>query len=131
MKNDKHTPGRGFVRRRDALLIGALLAVAFAVWVYGQQLRGGEAGHAEVVYRGVVVRSVSLDSPGRFSIPELPEVEFETRNGAAAFVHSNCPDQVCVNTGWLRIPGDFAACLPNQVLLSIPAEDNGLDAITR
>jgi len=109
-----------------------LLAVATAIWLYGLQLRGGiDLPYAEIIYRGDVVQTVNLYSSGRFLIEQLPDVEFEVRDGAVAFIRSNCPDQICVNTGWLRISGDFAACLPNRVLLVVPAEDSGLDTITR
>ncbi len=32
---------------------------------------------------------------------------------------SPCPDQVCVQFGWLSLPNDFSACLPNAMLLVI------------
>ena len=132
MMNHKKTDDRRFFALRDIVLVVLLLAIALAVWLTAQHLRGGSpARRADVVYRGDVVMSVDLDEAGRFSIAALPRVTFETRDGAAAFIYSDCPDQVCVNTGWLRIPGNFAACLPNEVLLVIPMEDGGVDAITR
>jgi len=109
-----------------------LLAAAAAIWLYGQQQRGGiDAPYVEIIYRGEVVQIINLYSSGLFSIEQLPYVEFEVRDSAVAFIRSNCPDQICVNTGWLRISGDFAACLPNRVLLVIPVADSSLDTITR
>ena len=37
---------------------------------------------------------------------------------------SDCPDQVCVNTGKLYKAGQYAACLPNGFVLKIVSEDN-------
>lgn len=132
MEKTKENGRRRFFSRRDICLLGVLLALALIIWLATEQLRAGlVARRADLVYRGAVIRSVDLHRDSRFSVAELPEIEFEVRDGAAAFVRSNCPDQVCVNTGWLRISGDFAACLPNEVLLVIPVEDGGVDAIAR
>lgn len=41
-------------------------------------------------------------------------------DGLRARVKSSpCPDQVCVQFGWLSLPNDFSACLPNAMLLVI------------
>ncbi len=41
-------------------------------------------------------------------------------DGLRARVKSSpCPDHVCVQFGWLSLPNDFSACLPNAMLLLI------------
>lgn len=32
---------------------------------------------------------------------------------------SPCLDQVCVQFGWLSLPGDFSACLPNAMMVVV------------
>ncbi len=39
--------------------------------------------------------------------------------GRARFTHSDCRDQICVNAGWLERGGEWAACLPNRVILRL------------
>lgn len=131
MGNNQKYHTRRFFALRDICLVAALLAIALALWLGARQLRAGPARYANVVFRGDVVKRVYLHESGRFSVDELPGVEFEARSGDIAFVRSDCPDQVCVNTGWLSTPGDFAACLPNGVMIIIPADSGQLDAITR
>ena len=36
---------------------------------------------------------------------------------AIRFLSSNCPDKVCVNTGFLREDLQVATCLPNRTTL--------------
>ncbi|MDD4263056.1 MAG: NusG domain II-containing protein [Firmicutes bacterium] len=44
-------------------------------------------------------------------------------DGLRARVKSSpCPDQVCVQFGWLSLNSDFSACLPNSMMVVI--EDN-------
>jgi hypothetical protein len=44
-------------------------------------------------------------------------IEVETQR--ARVLHSDCPDKVCVKTGWVSACGELAACLPNRVALYI------------
>ena len=48
----------------------------------------------------------------------------EVKNGKARVVSSNCPDKICVHTGWVSECGHFAACLPNGVILLLDCPEN-------
>lgn len=39
--------------------------------------------------------------------------------GRIRFKEADCPNKICVNTGWLEEPGDVAVCLPNRVVVRI------------
>ncbi|MBI4712834.1 MAG: NusG domain II-containing protein [Planctomycetes bacterium] len=40
-------------------------------------------------------------------------------------LHSDCPAQVCVHTGWIKNIGETIICLPNKVLLEIKGDEEG------
>jgi len=127
--------------KKDVALILILLAVSVGGWfMMTAALSPGEippeehVPHGEVYFMGNVIKLVPLNVDQTFSVPERPGVVFEVRDGAIAFVESNCPDQVCVHAGFLNSPWHFAACLPNLLLLSVQFEDdlphaagNGID----
>ena len=46
------------------------------------------------------------------------------KNGEIAFISSDCPDKVCVKTGWIGHNGEMAVCLPNRLSIKIIAEDD-------
>lgn len=50
-------------------------------------------------------------------------IHLQVRDGAIAFVESPCPDHVCEAFGWLRNPGDWAACLPATAMLYVEGEE--------
>ena len=52
---------------------------------------------------------------------------------SAFFKESPCPNKVCVQSGAVRHNNDWAACLPNQVIIHVEAdgEKDGLDAVLR
>ncbi len=41
--------------------------------------------------------------------------------GRACISYSDCPDQICVRTGWITAAGQSAVCLPNRCVLTIEA----------
>ena len=63
---------------------------------------------------------------GTFSIEEksgIP-ITFEIKDNAIRFMDSNCPDKVCVSTGFQHRSFDISSCLPNGVLLVIESTLN-------
>ena len=112
-----------FVRKKDLLVIGALLLLSLAAWGILRQ-GSGEPARAEILLDGTVAAAVPLNRNQVFSIPQRPQVRLEVRDGRCAFIHSDCPDQICVNTGFIGTPGLTAACLPNRMVLRI-AGDGG------
>ena len=56
----------------------------------------------------------------------------EVAEGAVRVRESDCPDQICVLTGWISRPGDLAVCVPYQVVVQVQGvSDGGPDAILR
>lgn len=51
-------------------------------------------------------------------------------NGRIRFKKADCPDKVCVKTGWLEQNGDIAVCLPNRVMIKIEGEPADVDIVT-
>lgn len=122
MRNfDINVPRRAFMAR-DGLLILILLILALLIGFW--QTRTVPSGRVCVVlYEREVVLRVPLDTNMFFSIEQLPGVIFEVNDGRVQFAASDCPDQVCVHTGLIGEPGQFAACLPNRVAIQIEADD--------
>ena len=56
----------------------------------------------------------------------------EISGGSARITVSPCLNQTCIAGGSIRRPGQWAACLPNRVMLYIGEGDgkNGVDATT-
>lgn len=46
-------------------------------------------------------------------------MEFEIVNGKIRALHSDCANQICVNTSWIENCGDSIICSPNRVAVII------------
>lgn len=54
-------------------------------------------------------------------------------NGRIRFSKNTCPDQVCIQTGFISKPGQVAACIPAQTLVRISgnAANQDIDVIIK
>jgi len=121
---------RKLFNKRDIWLFAGLAAVALAVFAVNA-LRPPADGPAsgQISLNGKVVRTVDLSKDGEFALAENPHIRFSVKDGAIAFIASDCPDQLCVRSGYLSVPGQLAACLPNRVSLSVTGAGE-LDGVT-
>ncbi len=120
-----------FFKRTDMLIIIGLIAVSVASWGIYNFVFAGDRVKAEIYYNSDLVKTVDL-SGGKdmtFSIPQDKNVVFHLyKDGSIAFVESDCPDKVCIHAGKLKTAGQFAACLPNGIVMKIvPVKDRSAD----
>lgn len=56
-------------------------------------------------------------------------------DGRIRFAQADCPDQICVRTGWISRPGQIAACVPGRLILKIEGQSgedpDAVDVIVR
>jgi hypothetical protein len=87
--------------------------------------------YAQISVNGQTRTLLFLNEDAFFVPDERPEVKIVVHDGRVRFAHSNCPDKICVNAGFLSIPGEAAVCLPNKIVLKVEAKDgNMLDSTT-
>ena len=62
--------------------------------------------------------------------------QFSYAGGRIRFSKADCPDQICVRTGWISRYGQIAACAPGHLILKIegdpeqqPTGTSGVDVI--
>lgn len=81
---------------------------------------------AVIAVDGAEWKRIDLDTAAdqTFSIREETgkDIELQIKDGAIRFLSSDCPDKICVNTGFLREDNDVAVCLPNRVAVTVIVE---------
>ncbi|MBN7774606.1 NusG domain II-containing protein [Clostridium aminobutyricum] len=111
-----------FFKKTDVFIIIAILVVSGIGWGVYHYFFGQSQAKAEIYSYSKLVKSVDLTAgeDKNFSIPENTKVVFHLyKDGSIAFVESDCPDKVCIHAGKLKTTGQFAACLPNGIVLKI------------
>lgn len=115
-----------FAKKTDIVLIAVIAVSALGLLFVNKYFSTEKGEYAEIYYDSVLVYKIKLSGPpkGSFSIPGKPEVVFQhNADGSIAFIKSDCPDKICIRSGRLRFTGQFAACLPNRLVLKIVSKD--------
>lgn len=112
----------------------SLLLISLAAMCLLQNQPAGDNLTVEIYKNNRLYRQIPLseatgeeirvaDSDGHYNVVEIA-------GGRVRVREADCPNQICVRTGWLNKPGRISFCAPNKVKVIIKGEDNGIDAIS-
>ena len=59
----------------------------------------------------------------------IGETEVSINNGSARVVSSPCREKICIRSGSISRPGQWVACLPNRVFVSIEGKSSGEESV--
>ncbi len=117
-----------FYNKYDINIIIVILLASFLSWLSYQVFFADQSPKAEIYYYSKLVRTVDLGQGIEqwFSIEQNPNVIFHLfEDGSICFEESDCPRKLCIRPGRLKNSGQFAACLPNSLVLKIvPLKDD-------
>ena len=118
------------MNRIDTLIL--LLSICLAASLFYLTFRPDIAGTFALItpptqstqsYRLDQDRLIQVNGP-------LGHTTLEIRAGKIRFSESPCTNKVCIHSGWHEQVGDFAACLPNQIALSISGHIPAYDSMS-
>ena len=99
-------------------------------------LRGADTGArtARISLDGEVYEEIDLNA---VAMPYDIRIETElgynivhVEHGAISVSEADCPDQVCVDQGWISDGTVPVVCLPNRLVIQIEGGGDGLDSAT-
>jgi len=124
------------LKKGDLVLTAVLLAVALgasaAIGVY-RNISSGLGKTAVIKHGSQVIKRVDLnkvESPQRLEISKEYKQVVLIEEGRIRFEESECPDKICVKTGWLSQMGQTAVCAPNRTMIVIEGEPEEIDGVT-
>lgn len=121
------------VRKGDVILIVFIIAVI--VISYGWKVlafgNSNAQGIATIQIDGKLYGRYDLKSEGNKVIElKLPGDESsaaEFNDGRVRIKDANCPDKICVKTGWISKPGEMIVCLPYRIIIKISGDSENVD----
>ncbi len=81
---------------------------------------------AVITKNGVELYRIDLEKatgPKEIKIEGTVTSLIEVEEGKIRFKDSDCPEKICVKTGWISRPGQVAVCLPGGVVIKIIGEN--------
>ena len=118
---------------RQRILIGIAAAVFVAAIIVGMLLLFSEPKNNVLILRdGEVLYSLDLsqEKDRTFVIPYGDSSNtIEIKDGKIRVCDAECPDKVCVKTGWLSSSAVPIVCLPNHLVIEFASEYSDVDAM--
>ncbi|MCP4109705.1 MAG: NusG domain II-containing protein [Desulfobacteraceae bacterium] len=108
----------------DFILIGLILFFSTGVIFFskaGLNWQLSEDSEAFVYQEGKLAKRLKLEKHQDFVLND-GKIIIETKQGGIRIKKSDCPRQICVNTGWIKTPGRIIVCVPNKILIEIKSE---------
>ena len=107
-------------RKKDFIILLSILGAALILFALNHfYFRNKGQTYCEIYIDGELMETVNLSKNRQFSIDEKPNIKFEVKEHSIAFVESDCPDKVCIHSGFLSQTGQSASCLPNKTTITI------------
>lgn len=112
-----------------------LFAVILAVGIIGSvlALQKSESNIVEIVQDGEVLYRLDLSA---YKESETIEIECNggkntvlIENGKICMSHADCPDQTCVNMGWLQSSSLPIVCLPHHLVIQFADHSDAVDGV--
>ena len=121
--------GPRFFRWGDFVVMAVVLLLA-GISFFSLYIQASPGSTAVVTTPdGTLILPLNTDSQRILTGNNGIEVVIRVSNGRIRFEQSGCPDQICVNTGWLSKNGQSAACLPAGIAVRVENGEEGLDYI--
>lgn len=109
----------------DKILLSIILlfSISFIVWNHLRiNAEFGNSAVALVYKEDVLLKELSLWENNIFSLRE-GNFRIEIKQGRVRVLTSDCPQQLCLNTGWIKYSGQMIICIPNKILIEVKSEN--------
>ena len=114
------------MKKGDKLLFIVVIVVLLvsSIGIYAYKLAFKDKDKIAVIKEnGKVIETINLSSlkeTQKFDIKNGEHINtIVAENNRIRMIESDCPDKVCIKTGWISQAGESIVCLPNKIIISI------------
>ncbi|MBE6067576.1 MAG: NusG domain II-containing protein [Clostridium lundense] len=104
------------------IVIAVLLIMSAGTYAYKLAFKGKDK-IAVIKADGKVVKTINLSKlkgTEKFDIKEGDHFNtIVVEKDKISIIDADCPDKVCIKTGWISDAGESIVCLPNKLIVSI------------
>ncbi len=98
----------------DLTLIGVTILLSIAL--FSSSISDDKGRWAIVYVNNHLSQKISLNTPKVYTQGHML---LQVEAGKIRVRSSDCPEQICVHTGWISQKGQILVCAPNHVLIEI------------
>ncbi|WP_101772689.1 NusG domain II-containing protein [Peptostreptococcus faecalis] len=108
------------MKKKDIILIVVVISLILVATLVNKNINAGNAKEVEIYVDNQLYKKYPLDKSEKITIEKDGHVnDIHIHDGGVEIEHANCPDKVCVNTGFINKTGQEIVCLPYKVVVKI------------
>lgn len=122
------------MKKKDIILIAIIFAVITQVFLINKYINSGKSNKVEIYVNNKLYKEVPIDKTQTIKIEEKGASNIvKIHDNGVEMTSANCPDLVCVKTGFIKNPGESIVCLPHRISIKIVGEKdkNNQDVIVK
>lgn len=118
------------MKKKDFILIAVILIAIAALFGYTKFKDANEEAAVVAVYKdNELYKEIQLDEEVEFTIKDREHInKVKVHDNGVEVTEANCPDKVCVKTGFITKPSQSIVCIPNKLNIKI-IDNNSSDEI--
>jgi|SRR3712207_5718920 len=121
------------MKKKDILLAIGVVVIIGVAFLLNSVLNSGNGSKVEIYLGNELYKTVSLDKEQTIEINnENGKNVIKIHDNGVEMTTADCPDKVCVNTGFINKPNQSIVCLPHKLSVKIVGEadssSNDVDA---
>src|SRR5699024_3893157 len=108
------------------VFLSLLSLVSFFIFSYmlADKTQENSIDVAVISFANLQIQRLTLTDNMGMDILNIPEIDcspdaVEVNNDQIRIKGSNCPQQICVNRGYISKPGEIIICLPHKMIIEI------------
>lgn len=110
------------IGKKDIYIVFAIFLMGIIAVAAAFILKKTNMGKTAVISVNTqVIEKIDLETHenNRFTIENIEDVVFEVNNGKIRIIESDCPDKICIKTGYISSTGEKIVCLPKKLIVEI------------
>lgn len=122
--------------KKNIIILLSIIAVIVIGSVIGifYVSRPSESNTVEIVSNGKVIKTLNLSTEknNSFEVENNGKINvIEIKNGRIRVKSADCPDKVCVDSGWLESTDLPIVCLPNKLIIRFTENSDDIDSVSK
>ena len=112
------------MKKKDFIFIAAVLIVAGLFFGYNKYKDMKDTETIRIYSDNELYKEVPLDEDCEFKIENNGGYNVvKVHDGGVEVIDADCPDKVCVHTGFINKPSQSIVCIPNKLNIIIKSEN--------
>lgn len=113
------------MKKRDLILIAIIAIVIGQLIIMNKFINSEKPDKVEIYYDNKLYQECSINDTKRINIKSGDVYNIiSIHDKGVEMIHANCPDKVCVKTGFINKPGQSIVCIPHKINIKIVSQDS-------